>query len=287
MAVHPDYLVIGHITKDLYNGAYQIGGTATYSALTARSLGYHAGIVSSNGPDIDLSPLPSDVLVQLRPCAASTTFENIYHDGHRRQQIGARAALLRGSDVPDQWRSSPIVHFGPVAQEVDEAIAAYLSGALLGLTPQGWMRRWDEDGIVHPAPWEPSDALLARADALILSREDVGNEAARIERYAERARLLVLTAGWKGATVYYQGQVRAFAAPRVEEVDPTGAGDIFAAAFLVSLYECGEPFRAACFANCVAAHSVERRGMASIPTGREIARCRARWSLEPSERSVI
>jgi sugar/nucleoside kinase (ribokinase family) len=286
MAVHPDYLVIGHITKDLYNGAYQIGGTATYSALTARSLGYRAGIVSSNGPDIDLSPLPSDVLVQLRPCAASTTFENIYHDGHRRQQIGAQAALLQDSDVPEHWRSSPIVHLGPVAQEVDEAIAERLAGALLGLTPQGWMRRWGDDGIVHPAPWEPSDALLARADALILSREDVGNDAARIEHLAGRVRLLVLTAGWKGATVYYRGRVRAFAAPRVREVDPTGAGDIFAAAFLIALHECGEPFRAACFANCVAAHSVERSGMASIPSEHEAARCRARWSLAWSERSA-
>lgn len=286
MAVHPDYLVIGHITKDLYNGAYQIGGTATYSALTARSLGYRAGIVSSTGPDIDLSPLSSDVLVQLRSSAASTTFENIYHDGHRRQRICAQAALLRGSDVPESWQSSPIVHLGPVAQEVDEAVAAHLTGALLGLTPQGWMRHWDEDGIVHPASWEPSDALLARADALILSREDVGDDTTRIERLAARARLLVLTAGWKGATVYYRGQVRAFAAPRVEEVDPTGAGDIFSAAFLVALHECGEPFRAARFANCVAAHSVERSGMASIPTHREIVRCRARWSLAPGQRSA-
>jgi sugar/nucleoside kinase (ribokinase family) len=284
MAVHPDYLVIGHITKDLYNGTYQIGGTATYSALTARSLGYCAGIVSSTGPDIDLSLFPSDVLVQLRPSAASTTFENIYHDGHRRQQISAQAALLRGSDVPEPWRSSPIVHLGPVAQEVDEAITDRLDGALLGLTPQGWMRRWDKDGIVHPASWEPSNALLARADALILSREDVGDDTARIERYAARGRLLVLTAGWKGATVYYRGQVRAFAAPRVEEVDPTGAGDIFAAAFLVALHECGNPFRAAAFANCVAAHSVERSGMASIPTTHETARCRARWSLPLDER---
>jgi len=284
MAVHPDYLVIGHITKDLYNGAYQIGGTATYSALTARSLGYRAGIVSSNGPDIDLSRLPSDVLVQLRASAASTTFENVYHDGQRRQHIGAQAALLRGSDVPVPWQSSSIVHLGPVAQEVDEAIVERLTGSLLGLTPQGWMRRWDKDGIVHPSPWKPSDALLARADALILSREDVGNDTAQIQRLVARVRLVVLTAGWKGATVYHRGQVRAFDAPRVQEVDPTGAGDIFAAAFLVALHECGEPFRAACFANCVAAHSVERSGMASIPTSREVARCRARWSLDSGER---
>jgi len=283
MPVHPDYLVVGHITKDLYNGEYKIGGTATYSALTARNLGYRAGIVTSSGPDIDLSALPPDVLVEQRPCAATTTFKNIYHDGHRRQQVGAQAALLRAIDVPEGWRASSIVHLGPVAQEVEEAVAGRCPGALLGLTPQGWMRRWGEDGIVHPAVWEPSDALLARADAVILSREDVGDDAALIDDYARRTRLLVLTAGWKGATVHYRDQVRSYAAPRVREVDPTGAGDIFAAAFLVALHESGEPFRAAQFANCVAAHSVERTGMASIPTQREVARCRARWRLGPGE----
>jgi len=283
MPVHPDYLVVGHITKDLYNGGYKIGGTATYSALTARRLGYRAGIVSSTGPDVDLSALPPDVLLELRPCAATTTFRNIYHDGHRRQHVGAQAGLLRAVDVPEAWQASPIVHLGPVAQEIEEAIAARFPGALLGLTPQGWMRRWGDDGIVRPARWEPSDALLMRADAVILSREDVGDDAARIDDYARRTRLLVLTAGWKGATVYYCGQVRSYLAPRVTEVDPTGAGDIFATAFLVALHESGEPFRAAQFANCIAAHSVERTGMASIPDEREVARCRARWHLGPDE----
>jgi sugar/nucleoside kinase (ribokinase family) len=241
--------------------------------------------VSSTGPDIDLGRLPPDVLVRLRPCAASTTFQNIYHDGHRRQHIGSHAAVLRATDVPDGWRSSPIVHLGPVAQEIEEAVAEQFAGALLGLTPQGWMRCWDVDGIVRPALWEPSDALLSRADAVVLSREDVGNDTALVDDYAARTRLLVLTAGWKGATVYYRGQVRTFAAPRVREVDPTGAGDIFAAAFLVALYESGEPIRAAQFANCVAARSVERRGIASVPSRHEIARCRAYWRLEPSQRS--
>lgn len=283
MPVHPDYLVVGHITKDLYNGGYKIGGTATYSALTARRLGYRAGIVSSNGPDIDLSALPPDLLLELRPCAATTTFQNLYDDGHRRQHVGAQAALLRPSDVPAGWQDSPIVHLGPVAQEVEEALAARFPAALLGLTPQGWMRRWGADGIVHPTVWEPSDALLARADAVILSREDVGDDAARIDDYARRTRLLVLTAGWKGATIYYRGQVRAYPAPPVNEVDPTGAGDIFAAAFLVALHETGDPYRAVQFANCVAAHSVERSGIASIPAEHEVARCRAHWDLYTGE----
>jgi sugar/nucleoside kinase (ribokinase family) len=276
MPVSPDYLVIGHITKDLYDQGYKIGGTATYSALTAHHLGCRVGIVTSTGPDVELSQLPAEILVASHPCASTTTFQNIYLGGHRQQHIRAQAAVLGAADIPTEWCDSPIVHLGPIAQEIDGTVAGAFPNALLGLTPQGWMRAWDNKGIVHPVDWNPTPALAARADAVILSREDVDDDMGRIERYAASTRTLVVTAGWKGATVYHQAQVRSFSAPTVREVDPTGAGDIFATAFLVALHRTLDPFLSAQFANCVAAHSVERSGLASIPTKDEIARCRAR-----------
>lgn len=269
------YLVIGHVTKDLYPGGYKIGGTATFSALTAHNLGHQARIVTCCGPDIDLSRLPDEIQISTAACRETTTFENIYHDGHRRQFIRARARPLTVDDVPVAWRSSDIVHLGPVDQEVDERLAECFPGALIGLTPQGWMRRWNGQGVVEPVAWTPSDALLARADAVILSQEDVGGDLTIVEALARRTRLVVLTAGWEGATVYTDGQVRSFEAPSVHEVDPTGAGDIFAAAFLSALAQTANPWRSAQFANCVASHSVERSGLDSIPTPEEIARCRA------------
>jgi hypothetical protein len=277
MPVRPDYLVIGHICRDLYNGGYKLGGTATFSALTAHNLGYRAGIVTSNGPDIDLSPLPAAISIAVRPCAASTTFQNIYQNGHRHQYIGFHADVLSAKDVPTDWCSSPIVHLGPVDQEVDDLIIDFFPDSLIGLTPQGWMRSWGADGIVHPVLWEPQDALLSRADAVILSREDVDGDMDLVERYASRTRTLVLTAGWKGATVYHQGHARAFPAPTVNQIDPTGAGDIFATAFLIALHKTQDPYLSAQFANCIAAHSVERTGMDSIPTAATIARCRAQF----------
>jgi len=157
----PDYLVIGHVTKDLYPGDYKIGGTVTFSALTAQNLGHQAGIVTCSGPGLDLSRLPGDLAILSHPSEASTTFENIYCDGHRRQFIRAQARVLTCPDVPEEWIASPIVHLGPVAQEIDAEIVDCFPDALLGLTPQGWMRRWDEHGMVFPAAWTPSDELLA------------------------------------------------------------------------------------------------------------------------------
>jgi sugar/nucleoside kinase (ribokinase family) len=274
MLPSPDYLVIGHVTKDLFNGSYKIGGTATYSALTAHRLGRSVAIVTSKGSDIDLGHLPTDIRISACPSETSTTFENLYRGGHRQQHLWSQASFLGGSQIPQEWSNSQIVHLGPVAQEVDQALARRFPGALLGITPQGWMRRWDETGRVHPKTWDPPDELLQRADAVILSREDVSGDMAYVRDCAARTRLLVLTAGWQGATVYCRGEVRAFPAPPRQELDPTGAGDIFATVFLIALHKTSDPWLSAQFANCVASHSVERRGLDSIPTLREIEDCR-------------
>ena len=45
----PDYLVIGHITKDLLNRGFTVGGAVTYSGLTARNLGRKVGSEDRNG----------------------------------------------------------------------------------------------------------------------------------------------------------------------------------------------------------------------------------------------
>ena len=275
MPSSPDYLVIGHVTKDLYPGGYKIGGTVTFSALTVRNLGYKAGIVTCSGPDLDLGQLPADLDILAHRSEQSTAFENIYNGGHRRQFIRSRARQLICSDVPDAWMRVPIVHLGPLAQEIDVEIADCFPQALLGLTPQGWMRNWDQDGRVFPVQWNPPQALLQRADVVILSHEDVGGDMDLVHEFARQTRLLVMTTGWQGATVYYQGKRRSFSAPRVNEQDPTGAGDIFAAAFLTTFYHTQDPWLSTQFANCVAAHSVERSGVSSIPTRQEIARCRS------------
>jgi sugar/nucleoside kinase (ribokinase family) len=279
MPLHSDYLVIGHITKDIYSGGYKIGGTVTYSALTARNLGHRAKILTCSGPDLDLNRLPGDLSIVSHASKTSTTFENIYHDGHRRQFIRERARTLDCTDVPKEWISSSIVHLGPLDQEIGEDIVDCFPDACLGLTPQGWMRVWNKEGLIHPTTWNPSDTLLRRADAVILSEEDVGGDMALIESYAARTQVLVLTAGWKGSTVYCGKQTRSFQSPQVKELDPTGAGDIFAAAFLSAIHQTRDPWLSAQFANCVAAHSVERSGIDSIPTRNEIAHCRSLFEI--------
>jgi sugar/nucleoside kinase (ribokinase family) len=61
----------------------------------------------------------------------------------------------------------------------------------------------------------------------------------------------------------------------VAEIDTTGAGDIFAAAFFFRLYTTRDPWEAARFATQLAAISVTRTGLQAIPTSEEIQACMA------------
>jgi sugar/nucleoside kinase (ribokinase family) len=80
----------------------------------------------------------------------------------------------------------------------------------------------------------------------------------------------VVTEGQDGATLYYQGETVHCAPRPTKAVDPTGAGDVFAAAFLVRLDETEDPYEAARFANVAASLSVEGEGIESVPTRAEI-----------------
>ncbi len=56
----------------------------------------------------------------------------------------------------------------------------------------------------------------------------------------------------------------------------TGAGDVFAAAFLVGYHETGDPLEAAAFACCAASCAVEGVGATTLGDRAEIERRRAR-----------
>lgn len=267
----PDYLVIGAVTKDIVPQGYRPGGTVTYSAVTVQRLGLQAGVVTRADPTMDFSLLTDKgIWVVSGPSAQTTTFENIYVGDCRTQYVRAVADSITPKDVPEAWRSAPIVHLGPLAQEMDEAIVDLFPKALIGVTPQGWMRQWDGTGKVSPKVWERAEFLLPRADVLVISEEDIGDNLRLIELYVRLARIVVVTNGWKGSTVYANGECRQLPPRSAREVDPTGAGDVYAAAYLISLHEQGDPFVAARFANVVASFSVEAPGVDGIPTRQQV-----------------
>ncbi len=268
-----DYLVIGHLTRDLTPAGERLGGTAAYAALTARALGLRVGVLTAAADDLDLSPLAGLPLI-VQSATETTTFENRYlEDGKREQRLYARASQIDWNLLPQAWRRTPILHLGPVAAELSPTLPPFLNFTLLGLTPQGWMRTWDAEGRVRWRKWEEGEALLSQAGAVVISLEDVAGDEGEVERLAHQVPILVVTEGVAGARLYWHGDPRRFRAPRVREVDATGAGDIFAAAFFIRLYVTRDPWEAARFATQLAAISVTRPGLEGVPTPQEIETC--------------
>ena len=106
-----------------------------------------------------------------------------------------------------------------------------------------------------------------------MSVEDINRNLELVEEMAHHTRVLCLTEGDAGAVLHWNGDRRRFRPTMVEEVDATGAGDIFAAAFFVRLYSTRDPWEAARFATQLAARSVTRAGLDGIPTSQEIEEC--------------
>jgi pfkB family carbohydrate kinase len=285
-----DLLIVGHMTRDRIPGGFRLGGTVSYAAVTARRLGLQPAILTRGAP-IGLTPLAPQamerpmvawgletwglggpgtdldgVAIRLMPSSVSTIFVNTFDgDGRRTQVVESLAGPIDPSDLPAQWAHVPMVLLGPLARELPSGWATVLQGSLLGITPQGWMREWDDHGRIHPCRWEGAGEFLRRADAVILSREDVGDDDAYIAELSKQTRLLVVTDGWHPVTIYHAGTSTYVPARPTEEVDPTGAGDVFAAAFLIRLAETGDPLTSARFATVTASMSVEGPGMATIP----------------------
>ena len=266
-----DYLVIGHVAADWLDGVKRpvLGGTATYAAVTARNLGARVGVHTSASYESGLVDILHGAYVARIPTDFTTAFENTYLEaGSRRQRVESVAERLTYEQVLPDWRDAPVVHLAPLCNELDAAVVEKFPKSFVGVTPQGWMRAWDDDGVVHAVPWADAERVLGRADAVVISEDDVADRAV-VERWAGLARVLVVTMGEHGARVYRRGEGEPYHSPAfrpVKVLDPTGAGDVFAAAFFWRLHERGDWRHAADWANCVASFAVEKRGPAGVPS---------------------
>jgi sugar/nucleoside kinase (ribokinase family) len=209
-----DYLVIGHLTKDLTPDGPQLGGTAAFAARTAQALGLRVGIVTSWGEEVSAELLDGITIINQKS-EHSTTFENTYTPSGRTQTIHNIAYKLDYYHIPELWRQTRIIHLGPVAQEINPTLVRHFPDALVGLTIQGWLREWDHEGKVHPSEWPEALYILRQASAAVISEEDVENNPDRIQAMAEAARILVVTQGEKGATLYTEGAQHHLPAPFV------------------------------------------------------------------------
>ena len=272
----PEFLVIGHAVQDLYSGpaaeapsGWRLGGTVSYAALLANRLGLTTAVLTAAAPDLPLEEaLPAIEVVRI-PSDRSTQIRNVYTGQGRVQYIPQCAPGIRSEALPADWRGAEIVLLGPVAGEVDETLAGCFPQALIGVSAQGWLRKIGPDSRVWPLPPERwrAETVLRPTHVLFVSDEDVPPSGARpiLEDWSERVDTLAYTRGERGAEVRHGGVWRRIDAFPAGVVDPTGSGDVFAAAFLIRCRETDDPWEATRFAACAASFIVESEGAANTP----------------------
>jgi sugar/nucleoside kinase (ribokinase family) len=260
----PDFVAVGHVTLDTVGEATRPGGSALYAAVTAHRLGLSAGLLTSHGADFPLDVIPSKIEVITVPAADTTRFEHRHEPGGRVSHVRAVAAPLTTEDVPEDWRDASLTLLAPVVDEVDPMIATLFTDGAVGAAAQGWLRQVKPDGLVVPRAWRSPERLLQSVQALFLSREDILGQEAQVVEWFQRMPVGLLTADRHGALLFVNGERYEIRPRPAREVDPTGAGDVFAATFLIQYQRDGDPWQAAAAAACAGAIAVEGEGWAAV-----------------------
>lgn len=264
----PEFLVVGHIVKDITPGGWRFGGAVAYAAMQASRLGLRVAAVTACAPDVS----PAEALPQVQwhtvGSTTTTTFENRYRDGSREQRVLELATPLGTAHLPPAWQHTPVVLLGPVIGDVDPDMGLlFPKTSLVGLGAQGWLRRLEGDRV-RPGDVHPDDVWL-NGDVVFVSTEDVEDPEA-VSLWRRHVPVVVLTRGRHGCTVWDDRGRSDIAGFPVREVDPTGAGDVFAAAFLVRYHETADTRAAAHFGAAAAALLVSGGGFHAVATRDEI-----------------
>jgi hypothetical protein len=264
-------LAVGAITRDRYGDAIAIGGSSYYAARVFMGLGAAPFVVANDAPE--------------------PVFVNEYAEGaDRRQWIERGAAPILPDGLPAAWRDVDVMFLCPVLGEVP--LAPWLGAVRArwtGMGLQGFLRA-PEPAVpgevrrrVVPAAFEPEPALLARADAVFLSEEDLAlAPAGLLDALRASVRLVFLTRGEDGARIFTDAGARDVGVYRTAAVDPTGAGDSFAAACLLALASGADPVDAARLGAAAASIVVEGVAGACLP---RIGEAKERAARVPAEQN--
>jgi 1D-myo-inositol 3-kinase len=149
-------------------------------------------------------------------------------------------------------------------------MATAFEAEVVGAAAQGWLRHFDPDGSVSARKWERAGMDLAGVHVLFLSEQDLPEAGSAARGFLVSVPMVALTRGWEGVTLLTRDGVHDVPSLPRTEVDPTGAGDVFAAAFLVRYHETHDVLEASAFAACAASCAVEAVGAAGLGDRSEV-----------------
>jgi 1D-myo-inositol 3-kinase len=274
--IRPACLVVGHITHDRYGREYAAGGSALYAAHTLRALGGHVTVATAFGEDFQFHHRLTEFDVQYVPSKHTTVFENTYpDDGPRLMLVEHPAEPVVPTVLPASTGPFDLAFLAPVIGEVLLAdwVNRLPETTIVGVGLQGFLK---QKGPIHaqgrpgaalvPRPFDADTAVLKRLRAVFLSEEDLDGYGSDdlLTRLRQTVPVVAVTSGEAGATIYEGDRAFHTGIRETTAMDPTGAGDTFAAGFLFGLAAGESPRAAARLGAAAASIAVEGIGPETI-----------------------
>ena len=289
--------LIGNPTRDTISARNAVvetfGGTVWYAALLMVRLLQPVAVVGCGDSEIKRRLAQQGVDVRYFSDKGPVThFENIYASGKRRQYAWS-GPRLHVSDMPPEVFEAPAILAGPVLQEIDPAILTTRRKGRVLLDAQGFLRCLTGENLVIQRMGPNAETAIRHCDILKVDTQEARNltstgdiDTALQRMYRMGPKMTIITQGAKGARLYDGARFIQLTAPKVSVVDTTGAGDVFAAAFLVRYLECSDAITAGRFAVAAAALSTRGFGATALPSGSEIDQMVEKHFLDPGTVTV-
>ena len=243
-------LVIGSAAKDtIVQGATsrrKMGGVVVYGGITFQRMGVSTSVVTNVAlQDRGFRDLFARESIdgRLGHSRRTTTFVEHVDGDERASSLEGVAAPISARQVSDALEGIDLVHLGPLhPRDLDDGVLDLLARRRVpvSLDLQGYVRQVEDGQISHRASPALTPAL-ALASLVKAGREEA-DEVVRATGRTLRELVaqfgieeLVVTAGSRGGRVLCAAgdEVEYAAVPTIER-DPTGAGDVFFATYLVS-----------------------------------------------------
>jgi tagatose kinase len=275
-----------------FSGPYPSGDTPIYIDSVAR-LGHPAGFIGAVGKD-DFGRCLLDRFAQdgvdfscgkeLPDQTTGVAFVAYFKDGSRKfifhMRYSAAGKLAPAYLQADYLQHAKWLHITGCNLAMSESSMHACYQAMQMLSPAAHV---SFDPNIRPELLSVAEVrqlcqpVIQRADFIFPSLGEAAmltgaaNDEAGIQEWLAQGKSVVLKMGAHGSRIYHRGEVIETPAFAVPEVDPTGAGDSFGAAFTVAMLE-GMPLAAAGrFANAVGALAVTKKGpMEGAPTRDEV-----------------
>jgi len=278
-AAQPTVVVVGAATRDIASDdprGWKLGGGVTYSSIAAARLPVTVraliGVDETAATAEELDAIrDAGVDVRLVPLTSGPVFDNRRTPTGRQQFAVAASDLLAPSFLPEDWRAPDAALLAPVAGEVSEEWStAFAPATFVTLAAQGLLRRLHPGEEVVRLAFEHGP-IIHRADAIALSREDVAAGAPPIRDWTRPGQTLLITHGRRGSVVLRRtetGLAGRFVPPLPprKAVDPTGAGDTFAAVWLAARMLVGGGWRPQVVASAMSSLAVMTSSMSNTPS---------------------